>query len=124
MTTKALILTIAPELSTMPDATINQIIADSALLVSSAVYGSLYELAQRYLCAHLLALVNQSSSGGINSDLTTNVSEQAGRVSVTKSKISSLSDIPNATRYDLTKYGVVFMQLSRSRSGSAGFVVV
>jgi len=122
MTTKALILTIAPELSSIPDATINQVISDSALIVSSAVYGSMFELAQRYLCAHLLTLVNQSSSGGINSDLTTNVSEQAGRVSVTRAKLAL--NIPNATRYDVTKYGVVFMQLTRSRSGSSGFVVV
>ena len=122
MTTKALILTIAPELSSIPDATINQVISDSALIVSSAVYGSMFELAQRYLCAHLLTLVNQSSSGGINSDLTTNVSEQAGRVSVTRAK--SALNIQNATRYDVTKYGVVFMQLTRSRSGSSGFVVV
>jgi hypothetical protein len=82
----------------------------------------MFELAQRYLCAHLLTLVNQSSSGGINSDLTTNVSEQAGRVSVTRAK--SALNIQNATRYDVTKYGVVFMQLTRSRSGSSGFVVV
>lgn len=121
MVAKADIILIAPELSTLSDALFTQIIADASVLVDSLQYGNVSEIALKYLCAHLLTLVLQSSSGGINSDLTTNVSEQAGRVSVTKAKAGY--DFGNATRWDTTKYGMMFWQLTRTRPSLGGFVV-
>ncbi len=121
MVAKADIILIAPELSTLSDALFTQIIADASMLIDSLQFGNVSEIASKYLCAHLLTLVNQSSSGGINSDLTTNVSEQAGRVSVSKAKANF--SVSNATRWDLTKYGMMFWQLTRTRPNLGGFVV-
>lgn len=115
-TTAQNVLAIAPELSGMPNATIDLILADVADQVSEAVFGRKQERAQRYLAAHLLTLIKQAGEGGGKSGPV--VSERTGDVSTTYAN----PEIQLSNRYDLTAYGQEFNNI---RKGCVvGFMVV
>ena len=66
-TTKANILIIAPELSTVSDDAFTLIIADAAREFTEDEYGDNEEVVQRWWCAHMLTISNNPSGSGIGS---------------------------------------------------------
>jgi hypothetical protein len=116
-TTKANVLAIAPELSTLSDDTWDLILADVANDLSATVFGSRLEQAARYLAAHRLTLIAQGSSGGSGGQLT---KEKTG---------DEMREYSDGTRwsardalYARTQYGLTFLEI-RNRS-TFGFRVV
>jgi len=107
-TTKTNVLIIAPELTTVSDDAWTLVLSDVAAQVSSAVYGTDQERAQRYLAAHYLTLVALSSSIGSQASGPV-VSESVGQVSKTYAQ-GSYAD---KNRYDETSYGRMFNQIRK-----------
>lgn len=88
---------------------VDLILADVASEVKSDVFGSKQEQGQRYLAAHYLSLADSGASGG-NSGASGPVEmEKVGDVQV---KYGS-SNLMDATRYDETKYGRLFMNVRK-----------
>lgn len=115
-TTSANVLAIAPELSGLPQDTIDLILLDVADQVTEAVFGTKQEKAQRYLAAHLLTLIKQASEGGGKAGPV--VTEKTGDVSVTYANPA----VTSQNRYDLTAYG---QEYNNIRKGCVvGFMVV
>ena len=116
-TTKANILLIAPELSVVGDDTWTLILADVAAEVSSSIFGTKQEIAQRYLAAHRLTLSlpsnlrNPNTAGALTSEGTGRVSKSYGKGSYA-----------GQDRNDETSYGRMYNQIKRSRS--IGFKVI
>lgn len=110
-TTKANILLIAPQLSTLDDAIFTLILSDVSKEVTSSAYGANEETAQRYLAAHYLTIINDSVGAGSGSTGFLS-SIQTGDVSndFDSSAFSSLKDF---CRYDATAYGRVFMGIKK-----------
>lgn len=105
-TSKTNVLSIAPELSSIDNDIWMLILADVASEVSSSIYGTKQEMAQRYLAAHYLTLIsaaNKQTSGPLSS-------ERVGQVSMSYAQINYL----NRNRYDETSYGRVFNSIRRS----------
>jgi len=108
-TTQANVLAIAPELTNISPETWAMILADVAADVSSEVYGTKQEIAQRYLAAHYLTLAmpgsvrNAQGSGPVTS-------ESVGQVSVSYGSVN----YRDRNRYDETSYGRMFNQIRRS----------
>ena len=74
--------------------------------ISAQAFGASYEEAQRYLAAHLLTVAAQEQA---NTPLGPVTAQSVGGVSV-----SFGSPTGGTTRYDSTKYGQRYKQLSRS----------
>lgn len=83
---------------------VQTILADVAIQVTSAVWGSRQEEAQRYLAAHLLTRIAQETGAGGAGPVT---SESAGSVSISYAVPADLN------RYDSTFYGQRYMQLRK-----------
>lgn len=113
-TTQANILLIAPEFSSVAAEIWTLILADVAAEISSSVYGTSQERAQRYLAAHYLAIIN---SGG-NQNAGAVISETVGQVSKTYAQ----GDYVDKNRLDETGYGRMFNQIRRGRV--VGFTVI
>lgn len=101
-TTKANVLLIAPELSTVSTDVWNLTLADVAIEISTSfINGSYQERAQRYLVAHLLTIHNRNASAPAGA-----ASESIARASVTYAH-GGLLDVDFLRS---TKYGVEFMR--------------
>lgn len=97
-TTKANVLIIAPELSTVSDATFTLFLADVAEEITTQLISEeAQEKAQRYLTAHLLTLHNGGTAGNVKS-------ESAGRASITYAG----GDMLDPDMLSKTKYGAEF----------------
>jgi len=109
-TTQSKVIIIAPELTSLDSDLWELVLSDVALLVTSGVYGTSQEIAQRYLCAHMLTVLKNINGG----DGSIDESSFAG--ATTKEKIDDIekdysnlvSDLKNGNRYDTTMYGVQF----------------
>ena len=103
-TTKARVLIIAPELSTMTDDQFSQAIEYAALIVTTK-YGTRQQFAQDYYVAHLLTLTKLTigSGGFVSGALSKERTEK-----LEKAFSSTMSSIKDANRYDETVYGRVF----------------
>ena len=121
MTTKTLILSIAPDLSAMTDDQFAQAIVDAAVLVTLPGCPSKIELAQRYLAAHLLEIARPQDSGGSNSSGSALTGEKAGRES---RNYGSAPKTASATDYSSTKYGVMYMSIVKSCASTLTAIVV
>ena len=122
MTTKAEIILIAPELSTLSDDLFDAIIANVENLVSLPSCVAKEAMAKTYLAAHLLTMARNPSAGGIASSGGVVTSQRAGRVSVSYG--NAMSSIANANRYDTTKYGQIFNSIVNGCSDTLALVVV
>ena len=105
-TTKANVLSIAPELSSVLDDAWTLILADVAGEVSSTIYGTRQEQAQRYLAAHYLTLISSDSRVDAQGPVS---SESAGQVSKSYAQVN----YKDRNRYDETKYGRVFNSIRK-----------
>ncbi len=113
-TTKANVILIAPEFSSVSDGLFDLILADVALEVSSAGYGAKQEQAQRYLTAHYLTISGAGASGS-SSNSGSVKKEKVGEVEIEYSDgLSSVLSSVKASRYDETKYGRLFEAISRT----------
>ena len=109
-TTAENVTLIAPELADFicgNDNLVDLILEDVAGQITSAIYGSKQERAQRYLAAHFLSLAYSSSegiggSGPIEMEKVGDVQRKFG--------VNSFSD---ASRYDETPYGRTYMTIKR-----------
>jgi hypothetical protein len=107
-TTMNNVLDIAPELANVDLATWNLILSDVARDVSSSVYGTRQEQAQRYLAAHYLTIIRSdplyrpNAAGPVGS-------ESAGQASANYAAIP----YKDRNRYDETKYGRVFNSIRK-----------
>lgn len=107
-TTQAAILSIAPELSTVSQATWDTVLADVAGQVG-VNWGSKQEIGQRYLAAHRLTLIARSEKGaGVTSERTGDVSTSYAA--------------PGADDYCETVYGREFERIRRG--AICGFMTV
>lgn len=99
---------IAPELSTVAAATQNAILADVVTQLESLQWGTTarYELASKYLCAHLATIAVRGGSGP--SGLVT--AERLGQMSRQYSMPAKSKD---GSIYDATPYGREFFRLRR-----------
>ena len=124
MTTKAEVLLIAPELSVITDDNVwTLILSDVANELDPLAFGIQYDVATRYLAAHLLTLARNIGGGAISPAAGVDTSESAGRVSVSRTMFASLlSD--GLRRLDLTKYGMEVMRLALSKGKLVGALVV
>ena len=101
-TSKANVLIVAPELSTVAEAVWTLILADVATeITTSMISGSYQERAQRYLVAHLLTIHNRNASAPAGA-----ASESIARASVTYAH-GGLLDVDFLRS---TKYGVEFLR--------------
>lgn len=105
-TTKANVLLIAPELSTLSDDLWNLIIDDVTSDLSASVFGSKLEQAARYLVAHRLTLISQGISGGGGGQV---IKEKTGDEMIEYSNNIkwSVKDLP----YARTQYGITFLEI-------------
>jgi len=105
-TTQDNVLAIAAELDNISPDAWTLILSDVANEISSSIYGSKQERAQRYLAAHYLTLIAASSkqAAGLVS------AESAGQVSVSYAQVN----YRDRNRYDETSYGQIFNQIRRS----------
>ncbi len=108
-TSKANILAIAAELSSVSDGTFDLVLADVALQITEAVFGARQEVAQRYLAAHRLTVINGTEKGGAV------VSERTGDVATSYAA-------PGSDDYNETAYGREFARICKGCV--AGFMVV
>lgn len=108
---------IAPELITFINANndiVDLILADVAEQITSTVYGRRREIAQRYLAAHLLTLINQGANG-VSAGTSGPISEEkVGDVQI-KYASDSFAKLSDASRYDETKYGRYYMSIRKGR---------
>lgn len=104
-TTKNDVICIAPELSEVNITLFNKVLADVVLLVSSQ-FGSKRDMAQRYLTAHILTVLLQDSADTISGPIR---SERAGQEEIEYSE----GQISDFSRYDLTKYGQLYMSIQK-----------
>lgn len=101
-TSKANVLIIAPELSTVASTVWDQILADVKLEITTTfISGSYQERAQRYLVAHLLTIHNRNASAPAGA-----ASESIARASVTYAHGGYL----DVDFLRSTKYGVEYMR--------------
>lgn len=109
-TTKAKVLLIAPELANLTDPgdeKWTQILADVATDISSSMYGSYQERAQRYLAAHYLTMIYRvqqgdapNAAGGLIMDKNGDVIKQYA----SNSKIGA-----KTSPFELTTYGKQYL---------------
>ena len=111
MTTKANILLIAPELSTMSGDAFNLAISDASAIVTLPECPAKVELAQRYLAAHLLTIARPQASGGLSPSGAALTGEKAGRESRNYGSVSGNS---SGFGYGSTKYGIMFENIVQS----------
>ena len=99
-TTKANVLLIAPELSTVTDATFTLVIADAVLEFGSDEFGDQEEIVQRYYVAHNLTLLESTGTGGgaIKKEKVHHVEKEYATVF-------------NDSELLATKYGAIFKRL-------------
>lgn len=95
------VVLIAPELSTVPTGAQNAILADVDLQVNEDVLESKYNLAAKYLCAHLATIRARAGAGGP----VTSVSVGA----VSKSYGASIAD--GAAQLGSTGYGLEYERI-------------
>lgn len=122
-TTKAKILLIAPELINLTDpgdVTWDLILADVASDITSTIYGSYQERAQRYLAAHCLTMIYRTQKGDAANAAGGLIMEKNGEV--IKQYASSGKTGTGTSHYDMTTYGKQFLAL-RSKC-IVGFHVV
>lgn len=100
-TSKALVLIIAPELSTVGDSLFSTVLVDVANRISATEWGKSQEEAQRYLTAHIL-----STTGAINN--VEGIEEDVGDLSI-KFPVSSSEDLGR------TRYGKHFQTIKKSK---------
>jgi hypothetical protein len=119
-TTAVNIKAIAPELTTFidtnTDGVVDLILGDVAGQITSSIYGTKQERAQRYLAAHLLSLAFSSSTG-------TGGGGALKREKVGDEEIEYFgSTSKDANGYDETPYGRTYLDI---RKGCiAGFAVI
>lgn len=111
-TTKANVLLIAPQLSSVTDEAFNLILADVAEEVSSAGFGAKQEQAQRWLAAHYLTMIFGADGTGASSGTGAIKKEKVGEVE-TEYSTETLSRIKGLTRYDETGYGRQFESIKK-----------
>jgi hypothetical protein len=112
-TTKANVLIIAPELSTVGDDTWNLILADVDRDVSSAVFGNQRERAARYLAAHYLTLSTQGASGGASGPI---IKEKVG--DVMREYSGGMTSYGVYSPYARTPYGLTFLEIRNKVLGA------
>ena len=122
MTSKATILLIAPELSTVSDDIFTQMIAYADNLVSLPACTYKEDMAKTYLASHLLTLAVSPTAGGVSPSGGAVKKERAGRSEIEYSDF--VRSIPDANRYDSTKYGRLYNAVIRSCTDSLGVMVV
>lgn len=120
LTTKANVLLIAPELSSITDDNIwNQYLADVDQEISASIFGNETERAARYLVAHYVSLYKSSLSGSVSGGTLK-------RERVDEVEKEYYNPYPNnkfdKSGYGLTKYGIVFLSI-RSRKVNAFSVI-
>ncbi len=115
------VVLIAPELGTpaytakLPDATCEQIVVDVVGLLEETQWGKAYDLACKYLAAHIAALAYRGASGASGAV----TQESVGDVSRSYAANSPMGTDPD---YDLTPYGRRYKMLKRSLVGRIGIV--
>lgn len=102
-TTKANILIIAPELSTVSDDAFNLIIADAVREFTEDEYGDNEEVVQRWWCAHMLTVSNNAPGSGIGAGPVKR--ERVDDVEIEYDNNTSGVDIG----YNSTRYGIEFL---------------
>jgi len=102
-TTRENIIAIAPNLVSVAIATFDLVIADVALEVLSADYGTQQERGQRYLAAHFLTLTQRKGSGAVTWD----------KVGEVEKRFQNLATGGESTLGE-TSYGVEFMRIRDS----------
>jgi hypothetical protein len=98
--TKADVVLIAPELSTVPEDTFAALIDDAAAQMNEGVWGARYELGMKYLVAHLATLTVTKGAPPLQS-------VTVGPVS--RSYAMSVSESASALRS--TSYGLEYLRL-------------
>lgn len=109
-TTKANVLLIAPELSSITDNDVWDIVlADVASEVSLSVFGTMQERAQRYLAAHYLSLYGASLGAATGSLKRDKVGNTEKEYAVSSTVSASESD------YGRTKYGRTYLSIRNKK---------
>jgi len=107
LTTKANVLLIASELSSITDDNIwNLILSDVDNLISSSVFGLKTEMAARYLVAHQLTLINDKA---LNSASGPIVKDKVGDVMKEYARPQKLEG--SEADYNRTGYGRTFLSI-------------
>lgn len=117
------VLLLAPDLSAVPTDNRAAILADVATILSNASYwptSAMHVLAQKYLAAHLGALVLRATGGGSSAGSGAVQTEAVGDVSV--SYTNPLIFDPTAAAYMTTFWGTQLVALSRRSSMRVGMV--
>lgn len=116
------VLLLAPDLSAVPTDNRAAILADVATILSNASYwptSAMHVLAQKYLAAHLGALVLRATGGGSSGGAGPITNEAVGDVSVGYATPSG--DFTDAS-YATTFWGLQFMALARRSKYRVGMV--
>jgi len=108
------VVLIAPDLASLTVDQQNAILADVELQVSESAFGAKYNLACKYLAAHLGTLYRRGAEGASGPV----ASERVGSVSRTYAVAKSA-----ATGFGATAYGVQFEALARQLPIRAGAVL-
>jgi hypothetical protein len=109
------VLAIAPELSTVSLATYTAILADVAVQLNADSWGVRYDLASKYLAAHLATISTWGSQGPSG----TVIGESVGGVSRQYANNSPMGTDP---LWDRTPYGREYRRLLRQLPSRMGFV--
>jgi hypothetical protein len=109
LTTKANVLAIAPNLSTISDDTWALFLADVENHISQSVFGAKTEEAARYWVAHYLTLIKDSSLASASGPI---VKERVGDVMREYAKVNNLSS--SEKDYSRTGYGQKFLTIRKS----------
>lgn len=116
MITWADVLKIAPELSgKLPTATTDQIVEDVLLLLVETSWGRLYDLACKYLIAHIVSQIARGAFGPAGAV----VGESVGGIS---RQYAANSPMGTHTDYDQTPYGKRYKQFLLTLPGRIGMV--
>lgn len=100
--TSADVLLIAPELSTISAGQWTAILNDVALQVSSAYWGTRFDLGSKYLAAHLATLTKRAGAAG-----------QVASMAVGGVSVSYTSDSMTGDGLKTTSYGQEYDRLSK-----------
>lgn len=120
MTTKAEIIVIAPELSSMSDDQFTATISLAESIATEFKFGTRVNFAQTYLAAHYLTLIRDISGdagSSAGSAGTVGSLEEEQTEKLRKKWRSVLQDLKDANRFDLTSYGRTYNSIPALTGG-------